>query len=194
MRHHAQVNIAGDALRPNIIIPHREHVQLIPAVAGKRGGAVAVIFEQELPLQDINMSHDLRIPRLVGNGEREVLILVVGHNFLVKSIAIAEDTFPPGTQVIAIHGRLDRAWHPDPEQPEFIGLLYPLKGNHIFPHFGRRRINYNRVRNLVFIKVSGYRIGNEHGDQQRNNAEIDVVVVLPEHDAAHAYAGNHKTE
>ncbi len=66
------MHVAGNALRPGIVIPGGEHIQFIPAIAGEGSGAVAVILQQKLTAKDIDMVHDLRVAGLVGNVESEV--------------------------------------------------------------------------------------------------------------------------
>ena len=69
--HDPEVDLPGDAAGPEVVIPGRVDVQLVPGRAGQGRGAVAVVLQGELAALYAGVAQDLGVARLLRDVERE---------------------------------------------------------------------------------------------------------------------------
>ena len=157
MFHDAEMDGAGHVAGPPIKIDEGPDVERVPTRADECGGAIAIIAELELPTMEADMPIRFGVGGLFGDVEREPLPgHKLGDRFLDHD-AVAEDTAPIRADEIASVGGAHGIGQTELENPVVRSFGDFRKGKHMWPHFGRRRLDEDFIDNhRLLVGPGGY--------------------------------------
>src|SRR5215472_10033435 len=130
---------------PPIEVPIWSHVQAIPAATDEGRSAVVLADDLELSAMEGEMSQEFRVFRLFNDLESEQTFRHDLGNAFLKYQAITENTLSRRADELAGASRLRRSRQADPVQPVVRCGLDLWKRNHVFPYFGRRRVDVHTI-------------------------------------------------
>src|SRR5690606_11571422 len=131
------MHVAGNTAGPDVVIPGWKDVEPVPAIAYQGRGTVTIVFQQKLPAQYIDVSHDFGVLGLPHDVKCQIAMRLVSDNRFIKDVSVAKDAFSASSLVVTLYSRRHGTWHAELEEPIVVLLFYFFKSNDIFPYFLR---------------------------------------------------------